>query len=73
MRTLALVVGLICVLLGGLWLLQGLGVVHLRPILCVANCETVQGPSATWAVVGFVVVVVGIGLLSYSLRRGTIP
>lgn len=69
MRTLVLVVSVIGVLLGGLWLLQGLGVVHLRPILCVAACDEVQEPSATWAVVGFLVLAAGALGIARSLRR----
>ena len=37
MTTFVLIVGLIGVLLGGLWLLQGLGLVQVRPILCFAS------------------------------------
>ena len=43
MNWIALVAGAISVLLGGLWMLQGLGVVHIRPILCFANCEPFRG------------------------------
>ena len=60
MKGIARVGGVLCVLLGGLWLLQGLGLVHLRPILCFANCEPVQGPSTVWAMVGAVVLIAGI-------------
>jgi hypothetical protein len=52
MKKLALVVGLISLLLGGLWLLQGLGLAHIRSILCFANCARVQGASTAWAVTG---------------------
>jgi hypothetical protein len=58
-RIIALVFSVIAILLGGLWLLQGLGVVHLRPILCFADCEPLQGPSTAWAVIGAVTLVVG--------------
>ena len=51
-RILILSFGIIAILLGGLWLLQGLGLVNIRPILCFADCAPVQGPSTTWAVVG---------------------
>jgi hypothetical protein len=59
MRIIALVCGVIAVLLGTLWLLQGTGIVHLRPILCFADCAPVQGPSATWALIGAVMLAVG--------------
>jgi hypothetical protein len=58
-RTIALICGIIAVLLGGLWLLQGLGLVHVRPILCFADCAPVQGPSLTWAIVGAIALAVG--------------
>ena len=52
MRIIGWVFSVIAVLLGGLWLLQGLGIVHLRPILCFADCAPVQGPSGTWVAIG---------------------
>lgn len=58
-RTIALVFGIIALLLGGLWLLQGLGIVHLRPILCFADCAPVQGPSVAWAVTGAIALAIG--------------
>lgn len=69
MRALVLVVSVIGVLLGGLWLLQGLGLVEVRPILCFANCEPVRGPSLTWAIVGFLVGAAGAFGISRSLKR----
>src|SRR5690606_40391957 len=69
MRTIVLIVGVLGILLGGLWLLQGLGVVHLRPILCFAACEAVQEPSAIWAVVGLVVLLAGAAAAGWALRR----
>lgn len=50
---------LIAALLGGLWLLQGLGIVQMRSILCFADCVPVQRPSATWAVIGACVLAFG--------------
>lgn len=64
-----LVGGVICVLLGGLWLLQGLGVVHLRPILCFADCVPVHGPSLVWAVIGGLMVTAGALAVFFALRR----
>ena len=66
MKKIALVLGVLGVLLGGLWLLQGLGLVRLRPILCFANCEPIEGPSATWAIAGAIVLVVGILSIRFS-------
>lgn len=65
----ALLLGLAGALLGGLWLLQGLGIVELRPILCFADCEPVQGPSVTWAVIGAIVLVTGGVAVAWSWKR----
>jgi hypothetical protein len=69
MNSTALVAGVISMLLGGLWLLQGLGIVHVRPILCLADCAPIQGPSLTWAIAGFAFVMTGVGAILVSLRR----
>jgi hypothetical protein len=70
MKPVLLIVGLVCVALGGLWLLQGLGIVHIRPILCFADCEVVQGPSPGWAVIGLLAVMAGAIAILFSLKRG---
>lgn len=69
MKIIVLIVGVIGVLLGGLWLLQGLGIVYVEPILCFADCEPVEGPSLTWAITGFFVVVAGALAIFYSLKH----
>jgi hypothetical protein len=69
MKPFVLIVSVIAVLLGGLWLLQGLGLVQVRPILCFADCEPVQGPSSMWAIVGLLVVTGGILGVRYSFKR----
>lgn len=43
MRIVPLIFGIVAVLLGGLWLLQGVGAVHIRLNLCFAGCVPVQG------------------------------
>jgi uncharacterized membrane protein YbaN (DUF454 family) len=68
MKKIALVVGVIGVLLGGLWLLQGLGVVHVRPILCFADCAPVQGTSTAWAIIGFLMLTAGVIAIFFSLK-----
>ena len=70
MKKTALVIGVAFELLGGLWLLQGLGVVHVKPILCFANCAPVQEASLTWTIVGFLTVAIGGAALFYS-RKGS--
>jgi hypothetical protein len=68
-KVVGLLLGLVAVLLGGLWLLQGIGVVHLRPLLCFADCEPVQGPSALWAVIGAFVFTGGAAVVRWSSKR----
>jgi len=65
-----IVVGVIFVLLGGLWLVQGLGV-SVPPILCFAECKPLESASPTWAVIGFVTFAVGALAIAYALRRRT--
>jgi hypothetical protein len=60
MKKLTLFCGVIAVLLGSLWLLQGLGVVQIRPILCFVDCAPIQGASRTWTVIGLLVVAAGV-------------
>ena len=69
MTIILLVIGTIAVLLGGLWLLQGLGLVQIEPILCVTNCEALQGSSPLWAIVGLLVLAAGSLAILYALRR----
>jgi hypothetical protein len=61
--------GIVSVLLGGLWLLQGLGIVQMNAILCFANCVPLQDPSATWAVIGAVMLVAGGVAMLWSFKR----
>lgn len=68
MKKMTLVGGVIGLLLGGLWLLQGLGIVQIRPILCFVDCAPVQGPSSTWAIIGFLVVAAGVIAIVFSLK-----
>ena len=68
MRTGLRILSGILIALGLLWLLQGTGIVHLRPILCVADCDEISGTSAEWAIIGLVATVAG-GLLLARTRR----
>ncbi len=65
-------IGVIGALLGGLWLLQGLGVVHVRPILCFADCTAIPGASSVWATIGFLLLSAGI-IAIFSSRRPQAP
>ena len=69
MKKIIFCVGLTAALLGGLWLLQGLGLVNIRPILCFADCVPIQGTSTTWAVIGTVALAVGGAAMFWSIKR----
>ena len=73
LRITVMVFGVLAILLGGLWLLQGLGLVHVRPILCFADCAPVQGPSLTWAVIGAITVALGGFGVAWSRKNRTKP
>lgn len=62
-RMLLVVLGIILVLLGGLWFVQGTGLVTIEPIWCVAECETVIGPNLSWVVMGIIAVAGGLFLI----------
>jgi hypothetical protein len=70
MNTMIRLAGVLAIMLGGLWLLQGLGVVHVRPILCFANCAPIRGRSTVWAVVGGVLVLAGGLVVFRAFARG---
>lgn len=67
-RNWALGLGFVAVLLRAPWFLQGMGLLHLWPILCLANCTPVQVPSVSWAITGAITLVVG-GLSILSSRK----
>lgn len=69
MRILVSVAGGLVTMLGGLWFLQGLGVIHVRPILCFADCAAIQGRSMTWTAVGLIAISAGVLAIALSLRR----
>ena len=69
MKIVIAILGVIAILLGGLWFLQGVGIVRIPPILCVANCAPIEGPAPMWAVIGIVVLLAGIVALSFAIRR----
>jgi hypothetical protein len=61
--------GALSMLLGGLWVLQGLGVVHVRPTLCFVECATVQDASSAWAITGCLLIMAGALAIFVSLHR----
>jgi hypothetical protein len=62
-------IGAFVALLGLLWFLQGTGVLRMRPILCIANCEEIVGPSPFWAAAGAVAFIIGAIVVAVSVRR----
>ena len=69
MKKFAFFIGIFAALLSGLWFLQGIGAVHLRPILCFVDCDPLQGPSTAWAAVGLLLLLAGGGSLWWSLKH----
>ena len=69
MKIIVVTASVIAVLLGGLWLVQGLGLVTIPPILCVAECEPLEGPSPVWAAIGAVLLALGGFGLFRALKR----
>ena len=51
-------IGVVCVVVGGVWLLQGIGVAQ----------GSVMSGKATWAVIGAVVIVVGVVVLRKAMN-----
>ena len=69
MRWLLFAFGVVIGVLGCLWFLQGTGLVTIQPILCVAECEAIEGPAPGWAVAGALSVAVGLAAIWLALRR----
>jgi len=61
-------VGFLLAALGVLWTLQGADLVRVKPILCFANCEPLEGGSTGWLIAGLVSLAIGLFLL---MRRGS--
>ena len=59
MRITGIIVGIILVLLGGVWILQGANVL----------AGSVMSGHSQWLYIGIVVVIVGAGVLWWTLRR----
>jgi hypothetical protein len=55
--------------LGLHWFLQGADLVHIRPILCVANCQPLQGGSIGWMTVGALFLILGLAAVAVGFRR----
>ena len=63
------VAGVVLMLLGLLWLLQGADLVHVRPILCVANCRSVTDGSVAWLAAGVIAFLIGLLLAAAGTRH----
>jgi hypothetical protein len=61
-------IGIFIAFLGLLWSLQGTGVLQIRPILCVTNCEEIVGVSPVWAIAGAIAFILGIIIIVLSVR-----
>ncbi len=68
-KVIFVVIGVVLVLLGTLWFLQGLDLVHIKPILCFAECKPITGRSLVWAGVGTAFFVIGSIILGNSFRK----
>jgi hypothetical protein len=55
--------------LGALWSLQGAGIVHVKPMLCVADCAELQGASGQWLATGIIAIALGLVLWYLAHRR----
>ena len=60
------IVGVLAVLLGLLWFLQGADILHIKPILCFGECEYIEGGSRFWEITGALLFVFGIAVLTVS-------
>lgn len=68
-----MLVGAFIAFLGLLWFLQGTGILHIRPIMCVADCEEIVGTSPSWAIAGAVAIILGVLIAVVSARRIRTP
>ena len=59
MRWLPAVVGIVLILLGGVWMLQGVGILG----------GSLMTGQTFWAIVGLILLIVGILLCAFGLRR----
>lgn len=63
------IIGIAITLLGLLWFLQGADLVHVSPILCVADCEPLVGGSVGWLIAGLAGMTAGAWLIRRSAGR----
>lgn len=63
-------IGAFIAFLGLLWSLQGTGILRIRPVVCVSNCEEIAGVSPLWAIAGVIVFIIGIIIIIMSVKHG---
>ncbi len=63
------VFGVLLIALGALWSVQGAGIVHLKPIMCFADCTELRGASGQWLATGLGAIAAGGGLWYLARRR----
>jgi hypothetical protein len=64
-----IVVGIIAILLGSLWFLQGAAIIQVCPILCFADCQCITGGSLLWEIVGLIAFFIGVGIIYSGLKH----
>lgn len=55
--------------LGTLWLLQGLDIIHIKPILCFVDCDVISGKSSFWQVVGTITLIIGLVVVYINIKQ----
>ena len=68
-RIALLFLGIILTLLGLLWFLQGSDIVHMKPLLCFANCEPIVGKSLQWQIIKTITFIVGVLIVSKNITK----
>jgi len=68
-QIIAIIFGIIILLLGLLWFLQGSDLVHIKPILCFADCQPITGKSLQWQIIGAVAFVSGAFVIYKCLKN----
>lgn len=68
-RILVIFMSAILIGLGTLWLLQGLDIIHIKPILCFADCDVMSGKSSLWQVVGTITLIIGLVVVYINIKQ----
>lgn len=63
------VFGTLLIAVGVLWSVQGAGFLHLKPILCFADCTELQDASGQWLAIGLGTIAAGVGFWYLARRR----